>query len=116
MITFLLVCGLAVAVIVGLVAIPLMLASAVVWLVLLPFRILFKLIFGLGGALLGLLLAPLVVVIVAVGLVVALLGAVLSLLAPLLPVALLAFFAWAVYRLAAKRPAPPPAPPSGIWS
>ena len=96
----------------GVVAIPFMLIGAVIWLVMLPFRIFFKLlgaifgmVFGLGGALLGLIIAPIVMVIVAVALIGAFVSALLSLVVPLMPVALLALLVWAVYRLT-RRPTP----------
>jgi hypothetical protein len=53
---------------------------------------------------------------VAIGVVVSVVVGVVSLLAPLLPVVLLGLFGWAVYRLAVRKPAAPPAPPPGFWS
>ena len=91
------------------------LLHAVIWLVTLPFRILFKIVFGLGGLFLGLLFAPFVLVVAGIGIAVAAVGAVLSLLTPLLPVLLLGFFGWAIYRAGWKKPAPPPPPPA-FWS
>lgn len=73
--------------------------GALVWLVLLPFRLLFKMVFGLGGLVLGVLLAPLLAVLAAVVVVGAIIVAALSLLAPLVPLVLLAGFGWALYRL-----------------
>jgi len=113
MIAFLLLCGLAVAacVVLSLVALPLFAIGGVFWLITFPIRILFKLLFGLGGALLGLVLAPVIAVVVAIVVAVALVGAVLSLLAPLVPMVLLGFFAWAVYRLTSRdHAAAPPTP------
>jgi hypothetical protein len=87
----------------GLIAIPIMLISSLIWLVMLPFKLLFKLIFGLGGMLLGMLVAPIAMVIVGVVLVGAVVVGILALLAPLLPIVLLAVFGWALYRLLAGR-------------
>ena len=105
MLTFLVLSALALMVFVigGLIAIPILAVASIVWLVLLPFKLLFKLIFGMGGMLLGLLAAPFLMLIVGVVLVGALLAGVLALLAPLLPIALLAVFAWALYRLISRR-------------
>lgn len=96
----------------GVVAIPFMLIGAVLWLVMLPFRLFFKLlggllgmVFGLVGGLIGLVIAPIVMIVVAVALVGAFISALLSLFVPLLPVALLALLVWAVYRLT-RRPTP----------
>lgn len=78
------------------------LLHAVIWLVAFPLRILFKVV-------------PLFVLAIAgIGLAVALVAAVLSLLTPLLPVLLLGFFGWAIYRAGWKKPAPPP--PPAFWS
>jgi hypothetical protein len=77
--------------------------GALVWLVLLPFRLLFKLLFGLGGLLLGVLVAPMLAVVAVVGLAGAFVVALLSLLAPLVPLVLLAGFGWAVFRLFVSR-------------
>ena len=118
--TFLLLCmlGVAAMLVIGVIgSIVGFFLHAIVWLVTLPFRIVFKIIFGLGGLLLGLLLAPFVLVIAVIGGVVALIGGVLSLVTPLLPVVLLGGFGWAIYRLGWKRPAAsPPPPPPGFWN
>ncbi len=99
---FLSVLTLVAAVVAGIVVVNLAL-GALVWLVLLPFRLLFKLVFGHGGLVLGVLLAPLLAVVAAVVVVGALLVALLSLLAPLVPIVLLAGFGWALYRLFVAR-------------
>ena len=118
--TFLLLCiiGVAAMLVIGVIgSIVGALVHGFFWLVTLPFRILFKIVFGLGGLLLGLLFAPVVLVIAAVAGAIALIGVILSLLTPLLPVALLGGFGWAIYRLGWKRPAPlPPPPPPGFWN
>ena len=63
---FLVLCvlGLVAFVIVGAIASAVL--HAFVWLVTLPFRIVFKLLFGLGGILAGLVLAPFIAVIAAI--------------------------------------------------
>lgn len=101
MLTFLILSGLVLAVIVigGLLTLPFLLIGAVVWLLLLPFRLLFKLVFGIGGALLGLLLTPFVMVIVAVALIGAAITALLGLAVPLVPVILLALLVWGILRV-----------------
>jgi hypothetical protein len=118
--TFLLLCmiGVAAMLVVGVIgSIIGALFHLVVWLVTLPFRLLFKVVFGRGGLLLGILFAPVVLVIAIVGGVIALVGAILSLVTPLLPVVLLGGFGWAVYRLGWKRPDPSlPPPPTGFWN
>jgi hypothetical protein len=73
------------------------------WLVTLPFRILFRIVFGLGGGLLRLLLAPIMFLVFGVVLVALMVAAVLAVLAPLIPVALLGLAAWAIYRLTTHR-------------
>lgn len=73
------------------------------WLVTLPFRILFRIVFGLGGGLLRLLLAPIIFLVFGVVLVALMIAAVLALLAPLIPVALLGLVVWAIYRLTTHR-------------
>ena len=105
MLTFLTICAFALAALVigGLVAIPIFAVASLVWLVLLPFRLLFKLVFGLGGMLLGFVVAPFVMLIVGVALIGALIAALLALVAPLVPIVLLALFAWALYRLVSRH-------------
>lgn len=87
----------------GLIAIPILAVGSLVWLVLLPIRLLFKGMFWLVGALLGMVLAPILMLVVGVVLVGALAAGIVSLLAPLLPIVLLALFVWAIYRLIAPR-------------
>jgi hypothetical protein len=113
---FLVLCvlGLVAFVVVGAIASAVL--HAFFWLVTLPFRIFFKLLAGLGGILAGLVLAPFIAVIAAIAIVVAVVGAVIAMLAPLLPVLLLGGFAWAIFRLASRKPAAPPPPPQGFWS
>jgi len=112
---FLVLCVLGLVALVVLGAIASAVLHVLVWLVTLPFRIFFKLLFGLGGILAGLILAPFIVVIALIALVVSFVGAVLAMVVPLLPVVLLGAFAWAIFRLASRKPAPPP-PPAGFWS
>jgi hypothetical protein len=97
----------------GALALPLLAIAAVVWLVTLPFRLLFglvfgvlgglfRLVFGIGGALIGIILFPLVIVVAGIALVGAFVAAMLALLTPLIPVVLLALLGWGMYR--ASRP------------
>lgn len=105
MLEFLLLGSVALAAVVfgGVVALPLLLIGALIWVVLLPLRWLFKLVFGIGGALLGILIAPVVIIIAAVALAGVLVAALLALLAPLVPVVLLALLVWGAYRIAVPR-------------
>src|SRR5687767_1655517 len=100
----------------GAFVLPFLIVGALIWLVVLPFRILFHVVFGLvggffgliagiGGALLGVLLVPLVLLVVGVALVGAFLAVLLAFLTPLVPVFLLVLLGWGVYRLFV-RPAP----------
>jgi hypothetical protein len=57
-------------------------------------------------------MAPFMAVIAVIGLV----GALISLAAPLLPVALLGLFGWAIFRTGSKKPAAPQPPEPGFWS
>ena len=94
----------------GVFALPFLIIGGVIWLVLLPIRLLFglvfgglfRLVFGIGGALLGLVLAPLVMVVVGVALVGAFVAALFALLAPLIPIVLLALLGWGIYRIASR--------------
>jgi hypothetical protein len=84
------------------------LVKAVLWLVLLPFRLLFGLVFGIFlipllilklvlfviGAILLVLLAPVLLI----GVVGAVIGAVVGLAGPLLPLACIGFVVWVVMR------------------
>ena len=76
------------------------------WLVTLPFRILFRLVFGLGGGLLRLLLAPIMFLVFGVVLFALTIAAVLAIVAPLIPLALLGLAVWAIYRLTVRRSVP----------
>ena len=95
----------------GVFALPLLVIGAVIWLVTLPFRLLFgfvfgglfRLVFGIVGVLLGVVLAPIIMIVVAVALVGALVAGLLSLLAPLIPVALLLLLGWGIYKLSRPR-------------
>ena len=105
MLTFLVISAFALMALVvgGLIAIPILAVTSLIWLVLLPFRLLFKLLFGIGGMLLGMLVAPVVMIVVGVVLFGALIAGILALLTPLLPILLLGAFGWALYRLVARR-------------
>lgn len=115
MLTFLFFSALALAglLIAGVFALPFLVIGAVIWLVLLPVKLLFgfifgglfRLIFGIGGALLGLIIAPIVIVVVGVALVGVFVAALLALLTPLIPVALLLLLGWGIYRIARPSPA-----------
>jgi len=95
----------------GVFALPLIAIGAVIWLVTLPFRLLFGFVFGglfrlviaIGGALLGIVLAPIIMVVVAVALVGALIAGLLALLAPLIPVVLLLLLGWGIYKVSRPR-------------
>jgi hypothetical protein len=107
MLTFLVVSSLALgaAVIAGVAALPILAVGAVIWLVLLPFRLLFKLVFGVLGAAFGLLAAPLFVLVAGLALAGVVVTGTLALLAPLVPIALLALLVWGIYRIAVPRAA-----------
>jgi hypothetical protein len=108
MLTFLVFVAVAMAIAgLGVFAVPLLLVAAVIWLVLLPIKLLvgfifgglFRLVFGLIGALLGLVLAPIVLVIAGVAMVGAFITGMVALLAPLMPVILLLLLGWGIFRL-----------------
>ena len=81
MLTFLLGTALVLAALgLGTVALPVLVIGAVIWVVLLPIRLVF-------------------------GLVIALLGALISLITPLIPVALLALLGWGIYRAGVRADA-----------
>ncbi len=103
MLTFLIICAFTALAVGGLVAIPIFAVVSLVWLVLLPFRLLFKMLFGLGGMLIGLVVAPFVMLILGVVLIGALVAGLLALLAPALPIVLFALFGWALYRVVSGR-------------
>ena len=113
MFTFLLISSLVLALLgFGFLAVPLLVVGAVLWIVLLPIKLLgfvlgglFRVVFGLLGAIFGLILAPLVLLVAGVAVAGAFVAALLALIAPLVPVALLLLLGWAIYRVAA-RPSP----------
>ena len=76
--------------------------KVLLWLVLLPFKILFKVVFGLGWLILGAIAAPLLLLMVGVAVLVAVIGALLAIVLPLLPIVLLAAVAWAIFRGATR--------------
>jgi hypothetical protein len=80
--------------------------KAAFWLLFFPIRLLFKMIFGLLGAGLALLFAPLMLLFIGIVVIGVILTALVSLLAPLLPVALVALVGWAIYRGSTRRPSP----------
>jgi hypothetical protein len=106
------------------IAIPALLLGGLIWLITLPFRlffgligmvfglvfgligIVFRVVFGIIGGVLGLLFAPVILTILGVLLVGALIVGLISLLAPLVPVLLLALLGWAIYRISTRRPSP----------
>jgi hypothetical protein len=97
----------------GALAVPLLVVGGIVWLVMLPIKLLFgfvfgglfRVVFGVVGAILGLVLAPLVLVVAGIALVGAFLVALVALLTPLIPVVLLLLLGWGIYRVAI-RPTP----------
>jgi len=107
-----------------LVAIPVMCAGLLLWLVTLPLRLafgfafgvfglivgpvvgVFRLVFGAVVGTLGLLLAPVVLLALAVAVGGVLLAGILFLLAPLLPLALLGLLGWGIFKIVAPRPSP----------
>ncbi len=114
MFTFLLVSSLILALLgFGFLAVPLLVVGGILWLVMLPIKLLFgfvfgglfRVVFGVVGAILGLVLAPLVLIVAGIALVGAFLVALVALVTPLVPVALLLLLGWAIYRVAI-RPTP----------
>ena len=59
-----------------------------------------------GGGILGFILAPVGLLLLALLVIGGVIVGLLSLLAPLIPVALLALLIWAIYRLGQRRPTP----------
>lgn len=115
MLTFLFITALVLAVAgLGVFAVPFLVIGALIWLVMLPFKLLFgfvfgrlfRLVFGVLGAVLGLILAPIVMVVVGLAVAGAFLAAVVALLAPLIPVALLLLLGWGIFRLARPKVQP----------
>ena len=104
----------------GLLAIPFMLFGLLFWVITLPFRLffglfgfffamifgIFRVFFGIVGGILGFILAPVGLLILALLVIGGVIVGLLSLLAPLVPVALLALLVWAIYRLGQRRPTP----------
>jgi hypothetical protein len=91
----------------GIFALPVILVLGVLWLVTLPFRLLFgllfgglfRVVFGILGGLFSLILAPILLVVVGIALVGAFIAAIVALVTPLIPVVLLLLLGWGVYRL-----------------
>ena len=105
MLTFLIVAGFALVV---LVAAGLAIAGTVVamvcWVVLLPVRMLFRLIVDPLGGFFGLLLVPLLLVVVGVIVVGAIVAAIVGAIVPsLLPLAAVVLIGWAIYKGAMRR-------------
>jgi hypothetical protein len=80
--------------------------KAIFWVVFFPIRLLFKLVFWTLGAGLAVVLMPVILLVVAVAIIGALVTALFSLLAPMIPVALVALVGWAIYRGSTRRPSP----------
>jgi hypothetical protein len=114
-----------------LIAIPAMIIGGLFWLITLPFRLffgilgmvfglvfgafglffglvgaIFRVVFGIFGAILGLIFGPLLLLLLGVALVGGLIVGLFSLLAPLVPVILLALVGWGIYRISTNRPSP----------
>ncbi len=77
--------------------------GALLWLVMLPFRLLFKLTFGLLRGLFRLLFTPVFMLVAMVAIAGAFIAGMVALLAPLLPLLLLGGVGWGVYRSAHRR-------------
>lgn len=112
MLTFIVVTALVLAVTgFGVFAIPFLILGGLLWLVMLPikllfgfvFGVLFRIFFGVLGALLGLILAPIILVVAGIALIGAFLAGVVALLAPLVPVVLLLLLGWGIVRLVRPR-------------
>jgi hypothetical protein len=80
--------------------------KTVLWIVFFPIRFLLKLVFWILGVGLGVLILPLVLIVGGIAIVGAILAAILSLLAPLLPIAIVALVGWGIYRASTRRPSP----------
>jgi hypothetical protein len=105
--------GVAMAALVGTV---LFIVKAVLWLVLLPFRLLFGMMsaviglaFGAIGLVAGVALLPVLLAGVAVVAAIAVVGALLSLLLPLIPFVLLGLVVWAIFFRDKQPVSAPPA-------
>lgn len=80
--------------------------KTILWLVFFPIRFVFKMVFWLIGAGIAMLLLPLILLVIGVVIIGGIIAAILSLLAPLLPVAIVALVGWAIYRASTRRPSP----------
>jgi hypothetical protein len=124
MLTFLFLCAMGLA-FAALIAIPALLFGFFIWVITLPFRLffglffglfglvfglifgIFRVVFGIIGGILGLVLAPIGLLVLGGLLISGVVVGLLSLLAPLVPVALLALLVWAIYRIgSSRRPTP----------
>ena len=85
------------------VAIPILIVGALLWLITLPLRLLFKVVFGLVGALLGLIAGPILLLVSGLALAGAAAGAAFSPDLPIVPLLLVAFGSWALYRVSRPR-------------
>lgn len=68
------------------------------WIVLFPIRLALKLVFGIIGFGLAALLAPILFLVAGIAVIGAILAAVVALLAPLMPLLLVVFVGWLIYR------------------
>jgi hypothetical protein len=80
--------------------------KTVLWIVFFPIRFLLKLVFWILSIGLGVLLLPVVLVVAGIALIGAILAAIFSLLAPLLPIGIVALVGWGIYRASTRRPSP----------
>ena len=80
--------------------------KTIFWIVFFPIRFLLKLVFWILGVGLGVLVLPIVLIVGGIAIVGAILAAILSLLAPLLPIAIVALVGWGIYRASTRRPSP----------
>jgi hypothetical protein len=119
MLTLLFLCAIGMA-FAAIIAIPVLLFGLFFWVITIPFRLFFGLlgllfglvfgvlrfVFGIIGGILGLVLAPVGLLILGGLLIGGVVVGLLSLLAPLVPLALFGLLAWAIYRIASRRPTP----------
>lgn len=80
--------------------------KTILWVALFPIRLLLKLIFGVLGAGLAAVFLPILVIGGVLLLVAAIVAALVGILAPILPIALVAFVGWMIYRASVRRPSP----------
>jgi hypothetical protein len=80
--------------------------KTILWIVFFPIRFILKLVFWILGIGLGVLLLPLILVVAGIAIVGAIVAAILSLLAPVLPIAIVALVGWGIYRASTRRPSP----------